>query len=258
MYFTKVLIESEIIDALAKVADILQINETLVINRTDYSGSTGEAAQNIPYETDDYTSSSGLSRRLGVVYLLDVLIIPDPSQDIRPLDLANSLQDHKAELGTIPYFNTSYTISGQEIYGLAPVFRSKPKLGSVLSGVLTLIDLSLFSNGYITICLIVYNQSNYIDPVSYQVNNFIDPHNYDCNMSQVISATPIPTQAFFKDIKSDTEYRVFLSAYNAIQLYPDYMWNYKTISFTTYGMVQGSQTSWGLEIFVYGFWLVIC
>lgn len=258
MYFTKVLTDTEIIDALAKVADILQINETLVINRTDYSGSTGEAAQNIPYETDDYTSSSGLSRRLGVVYLLDVLIIPDPSQDIKPLDLANSLQDHKAELGTIPYFNTSYTISGQEIYGIAPVFRSKPKLGSVLSGVLTLIDLSLFSDGYITICLILYNQSNYIDPVSYQVNNFIDPHNYDCNMSQVISATPIPTQAFFKDIKSDTEYRVFLSAYNTIQLYPDYMWNYKTISFTTYGMVQDSETNWGLEICVCGMLLVIC
>lgn len=259
MYFTRVLTDLEIESALNKTADILGIDHSLVINRTDYSGSTGSAAEEVPYETANYTSSSGISRMLATVMSIDVLVLPMPALDIKPLDLVNSLQNYKSSLATIDGFDTSYTITGKEIYGISPIFRSTPRLGSVLGGLLTLIDLSLFNDGVINICIILYNATDYIDPISYQINNGLGLHNYVCNMSQSVDATPIPTQAFFYDILPDLEYRVMVTAENTLQVYPDFMYFVKIISFTTYGMVADNQSSarfWvvaSLGIFLGGF-----
>ena len=243
MYFTKVLNDTEVEFALNTVADILGLNHSLVINRTDYSGSTGSPAQINPDQTSNYISSSGLSRLLTSEFSIDVLVLPIPTQDIRPLDLINSLGNYELLLAEIPDFDTSYSITGQEIYGIPPFLKTTPKIGTAIAGVLTLLDLSLFDNGYISICLYIYNSSNYHSPIPYQVNNQLGIHNYQCNMSQIIFATPIPNQVIFTNITKNTDYKIFISGYNTVQVYPDYMIGVDIISFTTYGMLDTNSTS---------------
>lgn len=249
VYTNQTLTSDQINSTLLIIANTLGINSTLVIQRTDYSGSTGTPVKSLPYETNNYISSSGISRLLQTVYKLDVLVLPDPSQNIRPLDLINSLQNYETSLGAIYGFNSSYTITGQEVYGATPYFKSTPKLGSVIAGVLTIINLSLFENGYISICVILYNSTDYIPPIPYQINNLLGPHNYPCNMGQIIKASSVPTQAFFNNIQAGTSYKVFICAYNSIQAYPNYMTTYATISFSTYGM-SSSKTSYEIYILV--------
>ena len=250
LYCTEVLTDQQVASALATIAGILGINSSFVLNRTDYSGGTGSPPPTIPYETNNYISSSGLSRLLSTIFHIDILIIPDISQDLRPLDLANSLNNYKTALSAIPGFNSSYTIVGQEIYGIIPVFKSKPKIGSVLAGTLTMIDLSLFNSGIISICLIVYNSSNYISPIPYQVNNQLDPRNYPCNMTEVLSAGPVPTQSFISSIFPNLYYRVLICAYNTLQYYPDYMNEVEVISFSTFGMSLTKSTSFASRFLV--------
>ena len=253
MYFTLDMTSTQIQNALNETADVLGISHSLVIIRTDYSGSTGSPPISNPDQTEDYVSSSGLNRLLQNTTEIDVLVIPIPTQDLRPLDLVNSLQTSKFALSNIAGLNTSYTITGQEIYGILPVFKSTPTLGSVIGGVLTLVNLSLFYQGFISICVMVYNASYYIEPISWQINNLLDMHNYPCNMSQVIEASEIPTQAFFQGILSDTEYRVLITAKNTLQVYPDFMYDVKVINFTTYGMAMTNSTSYGNWILCTGF-----
>ena len=236
LYFNKTLSAKEEAKALKKVADVLDIAEDMVVKRTDFSGSTGSADSTRPDETSDYTSSSGLGRSLATVYTLVGLVLPDPSLDIKPLDLANSLNDHKAELSQLVGFNSTSKIIGQEVYGTKPVLRARPRVGSLVSGKMTIINLALFEPGFISVCVVVYNESRFNPPVPYQINNQLDTDNYKCNLSQVIQANPVPVQVLFEGIEKNLEYRVMVSAFNTLQGFPDYMWDVFVISFTTFGM----------------------
>ena len=62
-------------------------------------------------------------------------------------------------------------------------------------------------------------------------------------MSQIIFATPIPNQVIFTNITKNTDYKIFISGYNTVQVYPDYMIGVDIISFTTYGMLDTNSTS---------------
>ena len=239
--FNKTLSAKEEARALEKVAEVLDVSEEMVIKRTDFSGSTGSADGGRPYETSDYTSSSGLGRRLGTVFTLIGLILPDPALDIKPLDLANALNDHKAELSKLAGFNSTSKILGEEVYGTKPVLRARPRVGSLVAGKMTIINLALFEPGFISVCVVEYNASRFNPPVPYQVNNQLDTDNHQCNLSQVIEANPVPVQVLFEGIQKDLEYRVMVSAFNTLQGFPDYMWDVFVISFTTYGMADQSR-----------------
>lgn len=254
--FTKTLTPTFELKILEKVSSILNIPQNMVQKQTDFSGNIGSPPINNPEETQDYTSSSGFNRRL-VQSTFQGIIIMDPSLDLKPLDLANSLSNYKDQLAELDGFDKTTKIKGQEVYGALPLLKAKPRLGTVAGGELTLVNLALFEKGNISVCIVVYNESEYNDPVPYQVNNLLDTQNYVCNISQVIEADPVPVQALFDGIEKDLEYRILISAENTLQGYPDYMWYVYVISFTTYGMADELNTGLGEILIVAGIWVLV-
>lgn len=256
LYFSKSLSASDESKILEKIASILSIPKKMVQKRTDFSGSIGGPDTNNPDNTQDYTSSSGFNRRRIKESVFEGIIIMDPSLDLKPLDLVNDLNNYKDELAELEGFDKSEIIKGEEVYGTLPVLKAKPRLGQVVGGELVLVNLALFEEGYISICIVVYNESEYNDPVPYQVNNLLDTGNYKCNISEVIEANPIPVQVLFDGILKDMEYRILVSAENTMQGNPDYMWYVYVISFTTFGMADKIDSGFG-ELIILGLGVIL-
>ncbi|CAG9319951.1 unnamed protein product [Blepharisma stoltei] len=262
--FNQTVTQTTIDFCLTVIALQLRIDSSRLGIRADYSGSTGTPASDNNYTSGNYTTSSGISTRLlaDPVTSLDVLIYPDPysTSTTSPLDYANMVQDKKSSIqASIQEFDTSLFISGKEIYGIKPVFMTNPKFGSAVSGVLKVLDISLYEKGIVFVCVTEYNSSETIpDPIPWQVVNGLNSTNYPCEFAANLTVEDVPEQVSFSGLQKDKTYKIYLSGQNTVQEYPDLMDVVKIIPFTTNGMsTQTTSSGFLIGIEVAGLILLI-
>ena len=220
-------------EVLQLISQLLQVKPERVIQRKDYSGSTGSAPKTT-YHSKNYTTSSGISRRLQGTTQLDVVVLPDPHSPSQnsPKTIAESL-DLQVIAKRFPEFKKSS--SPQEIYGVQPLLKTKPRIVSAVSSNLVVSDLSLFEPGKVSLCLTKYKTSM-ASPVPSQIVNKLNPRNHKCEHFLKVEANSVPQEVSFDQIAKDTEYRLFVSAENTLEGYPDIMDYVYEVAFTTYGM----------------------